>query len=105
MSEDWVEARDKSVLDTIYYCETCNFVLERGDTDVSRHKNELPNHKMRRVMILRCSHCGNVVTDSHAEYSPERNQFWCKSCLFDKEARREFHEHPEISARTPDSRR
>ncbi len=100
MSEDWVEARDKSVLDTIYYCETCNIVMERGDPDVNRHKSELPNHKMRRILILRCSHCGNVITDSFAEYSPERNQFWCKSCLFDKDARRQFHDHAEISART-----
>jgi uncharacterized Zn finger protein len=95
MEENWADARDRSVLDTIYYCETCNIVMERADTDVIRHKNELPNHKMRRVMILRCSRCGNVVTDSYAEYSPERNQFWCKSCLFDKEARREFDGHPD----------
>ena len=104
MSEDWVEARDRSVLDTIYYCESCNIVMERGDSDVVRHKNELPNHKMRRVLILRCSHCGNVITDSFAEYSPERNQFWCKSCLFDKEARREFHEHPETNTKSRDLR-
>ena len=93
MSEDWADARDKSVLDTIYYCESCNIIMERADPDITRHKNELPNHKMRRVMILRCNHCGNVVTDSYAEYSPERNEFWCKSCLFDKDARREFHHH------------
>jgi len=100
MSEDWVETRDKSVLDTIYYCETCNIVMERGDPDVARHKNELPNHKMRRVLILRCSRCGNVITDSFAEYSPERNQFWCKSCLFDKEAQITFHEHEELFPKT-----
>lgn len=93
MSVDWADIRDKSVLDTIYYCETCNIVMERADPDITRHKNELPNHKMRRVMILRCNHCGNVVTDSYAEYSQERNQFWCKSCLFEPNARREFHNH------------
>jgi DNA-directed RNA polymerase subunit N (RpoN/RPB10) len=36
---------------------------------------------MRRVMILRCSRCGNVVTDSYAQYSPEKNRFWCKNCI------------------------
>jgi len=92
-SEDWVEQRDRSVLDTIYYCETCNIVMERGDSEVLLHKNELPNHKMRRVMILKCARCGNVITDSFAEYSTERNQFWCKSCLFDRDAAREFHHH------------
>ena len=95
MSENWADARDKSVLDTIYYCETCNIIMERTDPDTTRHKNELPNHKMRRVMIIRCNHCGKVVTDSYAEYSPERNAFWCKSCLFDKDAQREFHHHTE----------
>ncbi len=83
MSEDWVDERDRAVLDTIYYCETCNIVMERADPDVARHKNELPSHKMRRVMILRCGHCGKEITDSNAEYSPERNQFWCKNCIAD----------------------
>ncbi len=81
MSEDWVDERDRAVLDSIYYCETCNTVMEIADPDVTRHKSELPSHKMRRVMILRCGHCGNVITDSNAEYSPERNQFWCKNCI------------------------
>lgn len=83
MSDDWIDQRDKAVLDTIYYCETCNSVMDRVDPDVPRHKRELPGHKMRRVMILRCGRCGNVVTDSYAEYSPERNQFWCKNCISD----------------------
>ena len=92
MSDDWAVERDKWVLDTIYYCETCNFVMERSDPDVSRHKREMPGHKMRRVMILRCGRCGNVVTDSFAEYTPERNQFWCKNCIVDD--RSGFHEEP-----------
>ena len=81
MAEDWVEARDRAVLNTVYYCETCNVIIELGDADISIHKKDLPHHKMRRVMILRCSRCENVVTDSYAEYSPEKNQFWCKNCI------------------------
>jgi len=81
MVDDWLELRDKAVLNTVYYCETCNIIIEPGDTDISIHKKELPHHKMRRVMILRCSRCGNVVTDSYAQYSPEKNQFWCKNCI------------------------
>ena len=90
MSEDWADERDKSVLDTIYYCETCNIVMERVDPDINRHKKELPYHKMRRVMILRGGRCGNVVTDSYAEYSPEKNQFWCKTCIMDSVSK--FHQ-------------
>ncbi len=81
MAEDWVEARDRAVLNTVYYCETCNVIIELGDADISIHRKDLPHHKMRRVMILRFSRCGNVVTDSYAEYSPEKNQFWCKNCI------------------------
>jgi len=81
MAEDRVEARDKAVLNTVYYCETCNVIVELGDADISIHKKDLPHHRMRRVMILRCSRCGNVVTDSYAEYSPEKNQFWSKNCI------------------------
>jgi len=81
MAEDWIEERDNAVLNTVYYCETCNVIIELGGADISIHKKDLPHHKMRRVMILRCSRCGNVVTDSYAEYSPEKNQFWCKNCV------------------------
>jgi len=81
MTDEWAEEREKAVLDTVYYCETCNVIIEPGDADISIHKKDFPHHKMRRVMILRCSHCGNVVTDSYAQYSPERNQFWCKNCI------------------------
>ncbi len=91
MGEDWAEQRDKAILDTVYYCETCNIIIEPGDMDVERHKIELTHHKMRRVMILRCGHCGNVVTDSYAEYIAEKNQFWCKNCLSDTSSRQEFH--------------
>ncbi|SRR5712692_7088261 len=95
MSDDWAVEREKSVLDTIYYCETCNIVIERADPDVAQHKKELQNHKMRRVMILRCGRCGNVVTDSYAEYSPERNQFWCKNCISSSASTlQEFHTTP-----------
>jgi hypothetical protein len=81
MADDWVEKRDKAVLNTVYYCETCNMIIEPGDADISIHKRELAHHKMRRVMILRCGRCENIVTDSYAEYSPEKNQFWCKNCI------------------------
>ena len=81
MVDESVDERDKAVLNTVYYCETCNIIIETGDVDVSLHKQELPHHKMRRVMILHCGRCGNVVTDSYAEYSPEKNQFWCKNCI------------------------
>src|SRR5438046_10044725 len=56
-------------------------VLEPRDIDVEQHKKDLPHHKMRKVFIVRCGHCGNIVTDSHAQYSPERNQFWCRNCI------------------------
>jgi len=81
MAENWVDERYRAILETIYYCENCNMVLEPGDSDVERHKKELPHHKMRKVFIVRCGLCGNIVTDSHAQYSPERNKFWCKNCI------------------------
>ncbi len=70
MAENWVDERDKAILETIYYCENCNMVLEPGDTDVEQHKKELPHHKMRKVFIVRCGLCGNIVTDSHAQSAP-----------------------------------
>ena len=91
MGENWTEERDKAVQNTLYYCETCNTIIEPGDVDVSTHKKDLPHHKMRRVMILRCSRCGDTVTDSNAQYSLEKNQFWCKSCLFSTSSRQEFY--------------
>lgn len=89
MTDDWVETRDKAILDTIYYCETCNIIIELGDADVAIHKRDLPYHKMRRVMIVKCGHCGNVVTDSYAQYVQEKNEFWCKNCLFETSSHRE----------------
>src|SRR6266536_2649850 len=67
MADEWVEERDKAVLNTVYYCESCNIIIELGDADISIHKRDLPHHKMRRVMMLRCSRCGNVVTDRISE--------------------------------------
>src|SRR5438552_7069577 len=72
MAENWVDERDKAILETIYYCENCNMVLEPRDIDVEQHKKDLPHHKMRKVFIVRCGHCGNIVTDSHAQYSPRK---------------------------------
>ncbi len=91
MAENWVDQRDKAILETIYHCENCNMVLEPGDSDVERHKKELPHHKMWRVFIVRCGLCGNPVTDSFAQDSPKLNRFWCKSCLFSKDSRRDFY--------------
>jgi hypothetical protein len=90
---DWAEERDKNILSIVYYCETCNQIIEPGDVDIARHKEELRHHKMRRVAILRCSVCGNVTTDSYAEYSPERNQFWCLNCIIDL-GHEQFHTSP-----------
>ncbi len=81
MSEESVDERDKSILHTIYHCETCNTVMELDDPDIQHHKRDLPTHKMRRVLIVRCGRCGNFVTDSYALYSPEKNLFWCKNCV------------------------
>jgi hypothetical protein len=83
MTEKWVDERDRAILETIYFCESCNMILEPDDADVERHKKDLPHHKMRKVFIVRCGFCGNIVTDSYAQYSPERNQFWCKNCVAD----------------------
>jgi len=94
LAEGWVDERDKAILDTIYYCESCNMVLEPGDTDIERHRKALPNHKLRKVLIVRCGHCGNIVTDSYAQYSPQLNSFWCKNCLSDKTNHREFYGDP-----------
>jgi hypothetical protein len=94
LAEGWVDERDKAILDTIYYCESCNMVLEPGDTDIERHRKDLPNHKLRKVLIVRCGHCGNIVTDSYAQYSPQLNSFWCKNCLSDKTNHREFYGDP-----------
>ena len=94
MAEGWVDERDRAILDTIYYCESCNMILEPGDMDIERHKKDLPNHRMRKVFIVRCGNCGNIVTDSHAQYSPERNQFWCKNFLVGTHSREEFHTEP-----------
>jgi hypothetical protein len=51
MTDDWAEDRDKAVLNTVYYCESCNIIIELGDADISIHKKDLPHHKMRRVMV------------------------------------------------------
>src|SRR3989442_5231640 len=49
MAENWVGERDRAILDTIYYCENCNMVLDTVDNEVQQHKKELPHHKMRKV--------------------------------------------------------
>lgn len=86
-----MDERDKAILDTIYYCESCNVILESGDIDVDRHKRDLPHHKLRKVLLVRCGHCGNVVTDSFAQYSPSLMQFWCKNCLAERNNHETFY--------------
>ncbi len=80
-TEDRLEQRDKGVLLTIYFCESCNMVLDLSDPEAQQHKIDKPSHKMRRVQVVRCAHCGQIVTDAHAQYSVERGQFWCKNCV------------------------
>src|SRR3989442_8566015 len=72
MGENWTEERDKAVQNTVYYCETCNYIIEPGDLDISIHKKDLPHPKRRRVMILRCSSWGDIVTDYNAQYRLEK---------------------------------
>jgi hypothetical protein len=59
--------------------------------DVERHKRDLPSHRMWKVLIVRYGHCGNIVTDSYAQFSPHLNRFWCKNCLSDKANHGEFY--------------
>ncbi len=55
MADDWVEGRDKAVLNTVYYCETCNMIIELGDADILIHKRDLPHHKI----LVQELHFGN----------------------------------------------
>ena len=77
------EKRDLAVVGSFFFCEICNSVCEYGDSVWQEHQEDLKSHKMKRMLILRCWKCGSVVLDAHAEYSPERGQFWCRNCIGD----------------------
>src|SRR5208283_226166 len=75
------ETRDSAVTGSFFFCEICNTVCENGDPLWQEHQKSMKFHKMKRMLLLRCWNCGNVVVDAYAEYSPERNQFWCRNCI------------------------
>lgn len=76
-----VDDRDGPIVDNVFFCETCNSVMESNDVDQLRHKNELKHHKVKRLFVVQCAKCGEKVVDAYAEYSPEKNQFWCRNCI------------------------
>ena len=73
--------RELAVIGSFFFCEVCNVICEYGDAVWQEHQKESKFHKMKRMLLLRCAHCGNVVVDAYAEYSLERNQFWCRNCI------------------------
>jgi hypothetical protein len=75
------QARELAVTGNFFFCEVCNLVCEYGDALWQEHQSQLKFHKMKRMLLLRCWNCQKVVVDAYAEYSPERNQFWCKNCI------------------------
>ena len=77
------EKRELAVAGSFFFCEVCNLVCEYGDPLWVDHQSDLKFHKMKRMLLLRCWNCGMVVVDAYAEYSLERNQFWCKNCISD----------------------
>jgi hypothetical protein len=75
------ESRELAVVGNFFFCEVCNAVCEYGDPVWEEHQKEMKFHKMKRMLLLRCWNCGTVVVDAYAEYSLERNQFWCRNCI------------------------
>lgn len=80
-SADSLRSRELAVTGSFFFCDRCNCVCEYGDEIWEEHQASLKFHKMKRMLLLRCWNCGNVVVDAYAEYSPERNQFWCRNCI------------------------
>ena len=76
-----LNSREIAVAGSFFFCEVCNAVCEYGDPVWQEHQKEAKFHKMKRMLLLRCAHCGSVVVDAYAEYSLERNQFWCRNCI------------------------
>jgi len=77
------ESRELAVAGSFFFCEICNLVCEYGDFLWQEHQNQLKFHKIKHMFLLRCWNCHKVVVDAYAEFSPERNQFWCKNCIGD----------------------
>ncbi len=75
------QSRELAVVGSFFFCEVCNAVCEYGDPVWQEHQKEFKFHRMKRMLLLRCWNCGSVVVDAYAEYSPERNQFWCRNCI------------------------
>ena len=59
-----LEERDLAVMGSFFFCEVCNTVCEYGDPLWVEHQNSMRFHKMKRMLLLRCWNCGNVVVDS-----------------------------------------
>lgn len=77
------QPRESPVVGNFFFCEICNLVCEHGDPLWQEHQAQLKFHKIKHMFVLRCWNCHKVVVDAYAEYSPERNQFWCKNCIGD----------------------
>ncbi len=75
------KSRELAVVGSFFFCEVCNSVFEYGDSAWQEHHKDLKFHKMKRMLLLQCAQCKRVVVDAYAEYSPERNQFWCRECI------------------------
>ena len=73
--------RELAVTGSFFFCEVCNLICEYGDPAWQEHQQQLKFHEMKRMLILRCWNCGKTVIDAYAQYSPERNQFWCRNCI------------------------
>jgi hypothetical protein len=78
-----IRLREQAIAGNFFFCEACNLVCEYGDALWREHQSQLKFHKMKRMFLLRCATCKKVVVDAYAQYSPERNQFWCKNCIGD----------------------
>lgn len=76
-------SRGLAVTGSFFFCEICNLICEYGDLAWQEHQQQLKFHKMKRMLMVRCWNCGKTVIDAYAQYSPERNQFWCRNCIGD----------------------
>lgn len=69
----------------VYYCEVCGEVMQLNDLDeIEIHRRELKHHKIKKLLLLKCASCARTVADIFAEYSQERNEFWCRECIQSK---------------------
>jgi len=99
---EWIgrfEAREQFVKDSVYFCETCNEVIE-GGVELRRHRSKLKDHKLKRHFVLTCANCGQEILDIYAQFSPERNEFWCRACI-EKKGYARFREPSDASSVNP----